>query len=109
MFRARRARIVATLGPATRSLARVRELAMAGADVFRINFSHGSHEDHAHSIERVRQVEADLARPLGVLADLQGPKIRLGRFADGAVHLSTGQDFRLDLSDAPGDARRVGA
>jgi pyruvate kinase len=109
MFRARRARIVATVGPATRSLDRIRELALAGADVFRINFSHGSHADHAEAIEYVRLTEQAVGRPLGVLADLQGPKLRLGRFADGAAPLKVGQDFRLDLSDQPGDASRVGA
>jgi pyruvate kinase len=109
MFRARRARIVATLGPATRTPEMVRELARVGADVFRVNFSHGSHEDHAESIGFVRAAEEAVGRPLGVLADLQGPKIRLGRFADTTVRLKVGQDFRLDLSDAPGDASRVGA
>jgi pyruvate kinase len=108
MIRARRARIVATLGPASRDPARVRELATAGADVFRVNFSHGSHDDHARSIQTVRQAEAAVGRPLAVLADLQGPKIRLGEFADGVVRLKTGQDLRLDLKSTPGDASRVG-
>ncbi|WP_091735400.1 pyruvate kinase [Phenylobacterium immobile] len=105
MIRARRARIVATLGPA--SIARVAELARAGADVFRINFSHGTHEDHAHAIAAVRAAEALVDRPLAVLADLQGPKIRLGEFVDGAVELLAGQTFRLDANPAPGDANRV--
>jgi len=106
MIRARRARIVATLGPASRD--RVAELARAGADVFRVNFSHGTHADHAVTIARVRTAEKQVGRPLAVLADLQGPKIRLGEFADGAVRLKVGQDFRLDLSETPGDASRVG-
>lgn len=108
MIRARRARIVATLGPASRDPARVRELAAAGADVFRVNFSHGSQADHARTIQAVRRAEASVGRPLAVLADLQGPKIRLGEFADGVVRLKPGQDFRLDMGRAPGDAARVG-
>ncbi|WP_309644236.1 pyruvate kinase [Phenylobacterium sp.] len=108
MIRARRARIVATLGPASRGVEKIAELARAGADVFRVNFSHGAHADHARTIADVRAAEARVSRPLAVLADLQGPKIRLGEFADGAVRLKAGQDFRLDLSDAPGDASRVG-
>lgn len=109
MIRARRARIVATLGPSSREPSKVEALARAGADVFRINFSHGSHEDHARAIAAVRKAEAAVGRPIAVLADLQGPKLRLGRFADGAVQLKAGQGFRLDLSDEPGDAARVGA
>ncbi|MDD3837819.1 MAG: pyruvate kinase, partial [Phenylobacterium sp.] len=109
MIRARRARIVATLGPASRDPARVVQLAKAGADVFRVNFSHGTHEEHARTIAAVRAAEAKVGRPLGVLADLQGPKLRLGAFAGGAVALRPGQRFRLDLSAEPGDATRVGA
>ncbi|HEY8615572.1 pyruvate kinase [Phenylobacterium sp.] len=105
MIRARRARIVATLGPASRN--RIAELARAGADVFRVNFSHGAHADHARTIEAVRRAEAEVGRPIAVLADLQGPKLRLGKFADGVVRLKVGQDFRLDLDNAPGDASRV--
>ena len=109
MIRARRARIVATLGPASRAPEQVRELAQAGADVFRVNFSHGSHDDHAKTIEAVREAEAALDRPLAVLADLQGPKLRLGKFRDGSVELHAGQAFRIDLAAEPGDASRVGA
>lgn len=108
MIRARRARIVATLGPASREQDRVIELAQAGADVFRVNFSHGTHADHARTIANVRAAEAVIGRPLAVLADLQGPKIRLGEFADRMVRLKAGQDFRLDISPEPGDASRVG-
>lgn len=86
----------------------VRELAFAGADVFRINFSHGGQRDHARTIQAVRQVEADVGRPLAVLADLQGPKIRLGEFADGVARLKTGHHLRLDLKSTPGDAARIG-
>jgi pyruvate kinase len=108
MIRARRARIVATIGPASRAPEKVRELAAAGADVFRVNFSHGTHEDHARSIEAVREAEAALDRPLAVLADLQGPKLRLGQFKDGRVDLRTGQAFRIDLNRDPGDESRIG-
>ena len=108
MIRDRRARIVATLGPASREAGKVVQLALAGADVFRVNFSHGTHEDHARTIANVRAAEAAVGRPLAVLADLQGPKIRLGEFADRSVRLKVGQDFRLDVSEEPGDASRVG-
>jgi pyruvate kinase len=106
MIRARRARIVATLGPASRD--RIRELAIAGADVFRVNFSHGVHADHARNISAVRKAEAAVGRPLAVLADLQGPKIRLGEFEDGAIRLKQGHSLRLDLKSKPGDASRIG-
>jgi pyruvate kinase len=108
MFRARRARIVATLGPASRGVDKVRDLAMAGADVFRVNFSHGTHADHARAIASVREAEAAVGRPLAVLADLQGPKLRLGEFADGHVKLRAGHALRLDLKSKPGDASRIG-
>ncbi|MET0293678.1 MAG: pyruvate kinase [Phenylobacterium sp.] len=108
MIRARRARIVATLGPASCDPAKVIQLARAGADVFRVNFSHGAHEDHGKTIAAVRAAEAKVGRALGVLADLQGPKLRLGAFDGGAVALKAGQRFRLDMSDAPGNANRVG-
>ena len=107
MIRVRRARIVATLGPASREPAQVLALARAGADVFRVNFSHGGHADHAKTIANVRAAEAQLGRPLAVLADLQGPKLRLGEFADGRVRLKVGQDFRLDRNPTPGDASRI--
>lgn len=107
MIRARRARIVATLGPASRAPGTVKALAQAGADVFRLNFSHGSHEDHAAALKAVRGAEMALQRPLGVLADLQGPKLRLGRFADGAIEVKPGHVMRFDLDPAPGDAARV--
>ena len=108
MFRARRARIVATLGPASRGLDKVSALALAGADVFRVNFSHGTHDDHARAIASVREAEAAVGRPLAVLADLQGPKLRLGEFADGHVKLKAGHNLRLDLNPKPGDASRIG-
>ena len=108
MIRARHARIVATLGPASRAPDQVKALALAGVDVFRLNFSHGVHEDHRAACKAVRAAEADAGRPLGVLADLQGPKLRLGAFAGGAVEIAQGGRIRLDLDSAPGDGRRVG-
>ena len=110
MIRARRARIVATLGPASRDASKVIELATAGADVFRVNFSHGTHEDHARTIANVRAAEAALGRPLAVLADLQGPKIRLGEFADRTVRLRHAvRSLRgLRLSELQGTGPRTG-
>ena len=100
-------RILATLGPASSGVERIRALAQAGADVFRVNFSHGVHADHAQRISQVRQVEQEIGRPLGLLMDLQGPKLRVGLFAGGAVTLKTGQRFRLDMDETEGDVRRV--
>ncbi len=107
MIRARRARIVATLGPASRDPEVVLALARAGADVFRLNFSHGSHEDHAEALKAIRAAEKAIDRPIGVLADLQGPKFRLGVFKDGPVEIKPGDRFRLDLDPTPGDGARV--
>ncbi|MEN5147612.1 pyruvate kinase [Brevundimonas diminuta] len=107
MQRARRARIVATLGPASRAPGTVKALAQAGVDVFRLNFSHGSHDDHAAALKAVRGAEMALKRPLGVLADLQGPKLRLGRFADVEIEVKPGHRMRFDLNPALGDATRV--
>ena len=107
MIRQRRTRIVATLGPASRGAENVLALARIGVDVFRLNFSHGTHEDHAQALADVRAAEKDLGRPLAALGDLQGPKFRLGAFADGKIAIKPGQRLRLDLDGAPGDRRRV--
>jgi len=107
MIRARRARIVATLGPATRGPERILSLARAGADVFRLNFSHGSHDDHATAFANVRAAEHEIDRPLAVLADLQGPKFRLGAFVEGRINVAIGDRIRLDLDPTPGDASRI--
>src|SRR6202451_731830 len=93
MRRQRSAKIVATLGPASSSPERLRALFDAGVDVFRCNFSHGTHDDHRALFERIRRVELETGRPIGILADLQGPKLRLGNFADGRVALATGAEF----------------
>jgi pyruvate kinase len=108
MIRRRRTRIVATLGPASRGPAMVLALAEAGVDVFRLNFSHGTHDDHAAALSAVRRAEGEIGRPLAALADLQGPKFRLGVFAGGRIDIAPGQMLRLDLDPAPGDRRRVG-
>ncbi|CAJ95752.1 pyruvate kinase [Cupriavidus necator] len=108
MRRLRNAKIVATLGPASSTPELIDALFEAGADVFRLNFSHGTHEDHRQRFEAIRAVERKRGRPIGVLLDLQGPKLRIGTFADGPVQLAAGAGFRLDLdSAAPGSASRV--
>src|SRR5579863_8516180 len=107
MIRRRRTRIVATLGPASRAPEMVLALAEAGVDVFRLNFSHGTHDEHAEALAAVRAAEAALDRPLAALADLQGPKFRIGVFADGHIDIAPGQRLRLDLDPTPGDRQRV--
>ena len=107
MRRTRNAKIVATLGPASSDAAIIDKLFVAGADVFRLNFSHGSAEDHRKRFDAIRAIEQQRGRPIGILADLQGPKLRVGTFADGPVMLQAGQDFRLDLDPAAGTARRA--
>jgi len=107
MRRQRKAKIVATLGPSTSSPEIIRGLFEAGVDVFRLNFSHGTQEEHRRRHEILRGIEAELNRPIGILMDLQGPKLRLGTFAEGQVELNAGEPFRLDLSPEPGDRRRA--
>jgi pyruvate kinase len=107
MRRQRQAKILATLGPTSSTPEMIRALFDAGADVFRFNFSHGRHEDHRERFEYVRQVEFERGRPIGVLMDLQGPKLRIGTFADGAIELKAGAPFRLDMSPTPGDKTRA--
>ncbi|MEM9012289.1 MAG: pyruvate kinase [Pseudomonadota bacterium] len=107
MRRQRSIKVVATLGPASSSREMIRELFVAGADVFRLNMSHGSHEEIRQRHARIREIEHELQRPIGILADLQGPKLRCGTFAGGTVMLEEGQAFRFDLDPAEGDASRV--
>ena len=101
--RRRRTKIVATLGPACSTPEVIERLFRAGADVFRLNFSHGTHADHAERIAIIRALEEKVGRPIGILADVQGPKLRVGRFQGGRVQLQTGQPFRLDLNPTPGN------
>ena len=107
MRRHRNAKIVATLGPASSEKAVIRELFEAGADVFRLNLSHGDHADHKARYDIIRALEAETGRPICVLLDLQGPKLRIGRFRSGAIELAAGQSFRLDLAKRLGDESRV--
>ncbi len=107
MRRRRSAKIVATLGPASSSPEMIEALFQAGVDVFRLNFSHGSHEDHRARYDTIRALEKSTGRPIGIMADMQGPKLRVGAFAKGPVKLVAGQHFRLDLDSKPGDEHRA--
>lgn len=109
MHRNRKAKIVATIGPASDTRETIQAIFHAGVDVFRMNFSHGTHEDHKRRLEIIRAVETEAGRPIGVLLDLQGPKLRIGTFVSGRVMLENGARFRLDLDHkTPGDQLRVG-
>ena len=107
MRRQRNAKIIATLGPASSSAETIQALFEAGADVFRFNFSHGSHADHQARYEIVREVERKMGRPIAILADLQGPKLRIGPFAEGRIMLTAGSEFTLDRDETPGTVQRV--
>ena len=107
MRRLTRTKIVSTVGPATSSEERLAQLFEAGVDVFRINFSHGTHDDHEQRVRVIRSLEERTGRPIGILADMQGPKLRVGAFAGGRIELAAGAAFRLDLRDEPGDTARV--
>jgi len=107
MRRLRRTKIVATLGPASSDNKTIAQLFMAGADVFRINMSHTSHARMRELVAMIRAIEAAHARPIGILVDLQGPKLRLGAFTDGSAVLAPEQTFTLDTDPSPGDATRV--
>lgn len=107
MRRARKVKILATLGPASSEEAVIEKLFEAGADVFRINMSHADHDLMRELVRRIRNVECKLGRPIGILADLQGPKLRVGKFKDGKVELTPGQTFTLDDNETPGDETRV--
>src|SRR5258708_2640685 len=104
----RRSKIVCTLGPASRSSAMIERLMRAGMDVARLNFSHGTHAEHAQTIARVRAISGRLEKPIAILADLQGPKIRTGALSGGKpVFLRAGQKFTLTNRQLPGDASCV--
>ena len=107
MRRHRNVKIVATLGPASSDYDTIRALFEAGADVFRLNMSHGDHDDIRARHNVIRDIERDTGRPICILADLQGPKLRCGAFAGDSAEIEAGQPFRFDLDDAPGDATRV--
>src|SRR5437899_2706922 len=99
MRRSRKTKIVATLGPASSTYDQVRALSVAGADVFRINMSHTAHANLARLVEIVRSVETELGRPIAILVDLQGPKLRLGKLAGGQMHLEAGTRVNLIRSE----------
>jgi pyruvate kinase len=107
MRRYRKSKIVATLGPATSDEKAISALFEAGCDVFRMNFSHGAHADHKARLDIIRALEKKHGRPIGVILDLQGPKLRVGEFKDGRAKLEAGQTFRLDLDETLGDAKRA--
>ncbi|MBI3724746.1 pyruvate kinase, partial [bacterium] len=106
----RQTKIVATIGPASSDEATLRELVKSGVNICRLNFSHGTHDEHAKVLERVRKIEVELGRPVAVLQDLCGPKIRTGHLPGGEVELKTGDEIAivagLDVSDSPS---RIGA
>ena len=107
MHRSRRTRIIATLGPTSSSFEMIKKLSDAGADVFRLNMSHGTHSDAANLYATVRDVEKATGRPIGILADLQGPKLRVGVFKDEKIMLEKDQQFILDMDATPGTNKRV--
>ena len=107
MRRRRRTKVVATLGPASSGRIIIARLFEAGADVFRINMSHTTHDKMRELVTTIRAVEAECNRPIGILVDLQGPKLRLGSFRNDWAEIDSGQDFILDSDPAPGDATRV--
>lgn len=107
MKRNRRVKIVATLGPSSSSLEKMAKLFECGVDVFRINMSHTSHENLRELHSSIKQVEAKFGRPIGILVDLQGPKLRVGEFVDSSAELIEGSIFNLDLDDAPGNDKRI--
>ena len=104
----RKTKIVATLGPVSSSEEMIARMIVAGVDVVRLNFSHGSAQDHINRAELVRSIAIKLGRPVGVLCDLQGPKIRIGKFEAGSIQLSSGENFILDANCALGNQQRVG-
>ena len=107
MKRSRNVKILATLGPASGSAPMIRKLWEAGADAFRINMSHASHDLMRELVAMIRGVEEEVGRPIAILGDLQGPKLRVGKFANGSEPMEVGQIFRLDNDPTPGDATRV--
>ncbi len=107
MQRRRKVKIIATLGPASSDADGIAALFEAGADIFRLNFSHGSHDDHRRNVETIRALERELHHPIAILMDLQGPKLRIGTIKGGEIDLVEGAELRLDLDRAQGDISRV--
>ena len=102
-----RTKILATLGPQSNSDEKIAELIEAGVDGFRLNFSHGTHEEHKVTYDKIREISKQKGAHIAVVADLQGPKLRIGKFADGKVTLKKGQKFTLDMKKDLGDENRV--
>ncbi|MBE9553420.1 MAG: pyruvate kinase, partial [Proteobacteria bacterium] len=107
MKRQNHTKIVATLGPSSSTPEIIEALFRTGVDMFRLNFSHGVHEEHRGRYDIIRALEKKVGRPIAILADLQGPKLRVGTFANGPIELKARQSFRLDLDKKPGDGKRV--
>src|SRR6202047_147695 len=107
MRRNRRAKIVATVGPASGSPEMLEQLFLAGVDTFRLNFSHGTHEDHAKVHAAIRALETKVGRPIGILQDLQGPKIRVGTIKDGKIAVVADEQVRFVLSGSDGDKMSI--
>jgi pyruvate kinase len=107
MFRHRFTKVVATLGPASSTPERLKALFEAGADVFRLNFSHGAPDDHKQRVDQLRKLERECRHPIAILMDLQGPKLRLGKMARGPIELKKGQKLRFDMEAEPGTEARV--
>ena len=107
MLRKRNTKIIATLGPSSSSPIKIHSLFQAGADIFRLNFSHGTHEDHRRRVYHIRQYEKRLGRPIAILGDLQGPKLRIGNFKNTQVNLKNFEKFTLDLNPKMGNHQRV--
>ncbi len=105
--RFRQTKVVATLGPSSSDYETIKSLFEAGVDVFRMNFSHGEAKDHKARLDLIRKLEKEFNRSIGVFADLQGPKIRIGTFENDSIELQDGQGFALDMTDTPGDDSRV--
>src|ERR1700709_763714 len=105
--RSRKVRVLATLGPASNTVEMIAKLYEAGADAFRVNMSHGDQASKVATIEAIRSLEKKYGRPTTILADLQGPKLRVGKFEGGKTELKTGSLFTLDRDKALGDSTRV--
>ncbi len=103
----RQTKILATLGPASNTAEQIEALFRGGANAFRLNFSHGKHDDIRNLVTHIRALEERVKTPIGIIADMQGPKLRIGEFKDGSIALEKGQSFRFDLDKTPGDSRRV--
>ena len=106
MRRIRKAKIIATLGPSSSDFKTIKKLFISGADVFRLNFSHDVASTHVKRFKEIRTLEKKMNRPIGILMDLQGPKLRVGKFENGPIFLKHGKKFVFDLNPQPGNKHR---